>query len=56
MTALFLVNGPAFDSHAAPPAKFDNVHVYALLRRLIGLPAATNVDASDAPFGKLLAR
>jgi len=54
MTALFLVNGPAFDTRAAAPAKFDNVDVNPLLRRLLGLPAATSIDGSDAPFAALL--
>jgi len=39
MTALFLVNGPAFRRNAAIPAKFDNVDLYPMLAALIGVPA-----------------
>lgn len=37
MAALFIANGPAFRRGARLPA-FDNVHVYPLLARLLGLP------------------
>ena len=54
MTALFLVNGPAFNTSAPPPPKFDNVDVYALLRDLLALPPAKDVDGNDAVFKGLL--
>jgi len=53
MNALFIANGPAFASGALLP-DFDNVDVYPLLRDLIGLPAATGVDGSDAVFRGIL--
>jgi predicted AlkP superfamily pyrophosphatase or phosphodiesterase len=56
MTALFLVNGPAFNAKARAPAKFDNVDVYPLLRRLLGLPPAQGIDGTDAPFAGIWAR
>lgn len=39
MRALFIAHGPAFRSGAVI-APFDNVHVYPLLARLVGIPAA----------------
>lgn len=42
MTALFLVNGPAFRRDGAIPAKFDNVDLYPMLAALIGVPARPN--------------
>ncbi|RDE06733.1 ectonucleotide pyrophosphatase/phosphodiesterase [Sphingomonas aracearum] len=56
MTALFLANGPAFRAGAKAPPKFDNVDVYPLLRRLIGLPPAAGIDGTDAPFKDIIAR
>ncbi|MBO9713632.1 ectonucleotide pyrophosphatase/phosphodiesterase [Sphingomonas sp.] len=56
MRALFVASGPAFARGKVLPA-FDNVDVYALLRDLIGLPPASGIDGSDAPFrGVLLTR
>ena len=49
MAALFIASGPAFARGRRLPA-FDNVDVYPLLRDLIGLPPAADVDGSDAPF------
>lgn len=37
MQALFIANGPAFDTGFHPPADFANVDVYPLLARLIGV-------------------
>lgn len=42
MTALFLVNGPAFRREGAIPAKFDNVDLYPMLASLIGVRALPN--------------
>ncbi|MGH8077555.1 MAG: alkaline phosphatase family protein, partial [Lysobacter sp.] len=41
MRALFLARGPAFGRGVVVPA-FDNVDVYPLLTRLVGIPAAPN--------------
>ena len=53
MRALFLASGPAFR-----PGKrvgvFDNVDVYPLLRRLIGLPPVSGVDGSGVRFEPVL--
>jgi predicted AlkP superfamily pyrophosphatase or phosphodiesterase len=49
MQALFIAHGPAFD-RGKRLAPFINVDVYALLRDLLKLPPATNVDGTDAPF------
>ena len=47
MTALFLASGPAFDRTARIPAKFDNVDLYPLLARLIGVaPLPSDGDAA----------
>ena len=47
MTALFLASGPAFDRTARVPAKFDNVDLYPLLARLIGVaPLPGDGDAA----------
>jgi predicted AlkP superfamily pyrophosphatase or phosphodiesterase len=56
MTAMLLLNGPAFRTGAAAPPKFDNVDIYPLLRDLIGLPPASDIDGSDAPFHDILVR
>lgn len=50
MAGTVIVNGPAFRAGAPAPPKFDNVDIYPLMRRLIGLPPATNIDGTDAPF------
>ncbi|WP_066799070.1 alkaline phosphatase family protein [Sphingomonas soli] len=54
MAALFIASGPAFRPAKLPP--FDNVDVYPLLRDLLGLPAATDKDGSDAVFRGVLIR
>ena len=48
MRALFVARGPAFRRGVVVPA-FDNVDVYPLLARLIGIPAAPN-DGDIAPL------
>lgn len=53
MTALFLATGPAFRGPAVLP-EFDNVDVYALLRDLLGLSPARNVDGTDMVFREIL--
>ncbi|WP_294391647.1 ectonucleotide pyrophosphatase/phosphodiesterase [uncultured Sphingomonas sp.] len=55
MRATFIANGPAFKQGKRLPL-FDNVDVYPLLRDLIGLPVAEDVDGTDAPFRKVLNR
>ncbi|MGV8940890.1 MAG: ectonucleotide pyrophosphatase/phosphodiesterase [Lysobacter sp.] len=47
MRAIFLARGPAFREHARVPA-FDNVDVYPLLMKLIGLEPAANDGGDDA--------
>lgn len=37
MQALFIANGPGFDTSFRPPADFTNVDIYPLLARLIGI-------------------
>jgi predicted AlkP superfamily pyrophosphatase or phosphodiesterase len=54
MTALFLVNGPAFRRDARVPAKFDNVDLYPMLARLIGVAPLPN-DGDAATLAPLLA-
>jgi predicted AlkP superfamily pyrophosphatase or phosphodiesterase len=51
MRAIFLARGPAFREHATVPA-FDNVDVYPLLMKLIGLEPAAN-DGDDDAMGTL---
>jgi predicted AlkP superfamily pyrophosphatase or phosphodiesterase len=53
MRALFVAHGPAFRRGAVLPA-FDNVHVYPLLARLLGVSEAPN-DGSIAPLLPALA-
>jgi predicted AlkP superfamily pyrophosphatase or phosphodiesterase len=53
MAALFVAHGPAFAAGRTLPG-FDNPDVHALLRRLIGLPPATDTDGSDAVFTAVL--
>lgn len=48
MRAIFIAHGPAFRSGTVLPA-FDNVDVYPLLTRLIGIPEAAN----DGDFGNV---
>lgn len=47
MRAVFIANGPAFGTGRTLPV-FDNVDVYALIRRVIGLPPASNKDGTLA--------
>lgn len=45
MQALFIANGPAFNTHFRPSADFTNVDVYPLLARLLGVtPIASDGD------------
>jgi predicted AlkP superfamily pyrophosphatase or phosphodiesterase len=53
MAAIFVANGPAFAA-GRRLATFDNVDVYPLLRRVIGLPPATGKDGDIAPVAKAL--
>lgn len=55
VAAMFIGNGPAFARGKTLP-RFDNIDVYPLLRDLIGLPPATGVDGSDAPFRDVVKR
>lgn len=52
MSALFLAAGPAFKHGFVAPA-FDNVHVYELLAKLLGIPAAPN-DGDPAVTAPML--
>ncbi|WP_304561015.1 alkaline phosphatase family protein [Sphingomonas immobilis] len=54
MTALFLVNGPAFRRDARIPVKFDNVDLYPMLARLVGVAPLPN-DGNAATLAPLLA-
>lgn len=48
MNAIFLASGPAFkQGYKLEP--FDNIHVFALLEKLLELEPSTNVDASLNP-------
>ena len=53
MAALFLVNGPAFRTGAVLPGSFDNVDVYPLLARLIGVTPLPS-DGDPATLDALL--
>ncbi len=53
MAALFIAHGPAFKTGVVLPA-FDNVNVYALLTRVLRVPAEPN-DGSLAPLRPALA-
>ena len=55
MTALFLVTGPAFRRDAQLPARFDNVDLYPMLARLIGVAPQPN-DGDAATLAPLLAQ
>lgn len=55
MAALFVANGPAFPA-GKRLASFDNVAINPLLRDLIGLPAGTGLDGTDAVFRQVLQR
>ncbi len=52
MRALFLAAGPSFKHGFVAPV-FDNVHVYVLLARLLGIPAAPN-DGDPAVTAPML--
>ena len=52
MAALFIAHGPAFRRARLDP--FDNVDIYPLLRRLLGLPRKPGVDGSEAAFAAAL--
>ncbi|UZK69196.1 ectonucleotide pyrophosphatase/phosphodiesterase [Sphingomonas sp. S1-29] len=54
MHSILVANGPAFRRGVTLPIA-DNVDVYALLRHLAGLPAATDVDARIEPLRAALA-
>jgi predicted AlkP superfamily pyrophosphatase or phosphodiesterase len=54
MAAIFIANGPAFRPGARPPV-FDNVDVYPLLARLLGVRPAPN-DGDMDELGPTLAR
>jgi hypothetical protein len=47
MRAIFIARGPSIRDGVVVPA-FDNVDVYPLLMRLVGLPAASNDGDGDA--------
>ena len=53
MAAVFVANGPAIDQ-AARPGVFDNVDVYPLLARLIGIAPAAAVDGNAATLAGVL--
>ena len=52
MRALFIAHGPAIARSGALPA-FDNVDVYPLLRRLVGLPPAQAIDGNAATLARI---
>lgn len=54
MTAFFVANGPAFRRDATIPARFDNVDLYPMLARLIGVTPRAN-DGDPATLAPLLA-
>lgn len=54
MQALFVAEGPAFAQGTRLPP-FANVDVYPLLRRLIGLPPAHDIDGSQTALAPALA-
>lgn len=49
MRALFIASGPAFARNKTVPV-FDNVDVYALIRRVIGLPQVAGKDGTLTPL------
>lgn len=55
MRALFIASGPAIKPAGVLPS-VDNVDVAPLLRDLIGLPAASDLDGDDSPFREILVR
>lgn len=54
MRALFVAHGPAFKQHATVPV-FDNIHVYALLAKLLGLTPLRNEGSLAMTAGMLRA-
>ncbi len=54
MRALFVAHGPAFKQHARVPV-FDNIHVYALLAKLLGLTPLRNEGSLAMTAGMLRA-
>ena len=55
MQALFVASGPAFRP-GKQLATFDNTDVYPLIREMIGLPPATGIDGTAAPFRGVLVK
>lgn len=55
MQAIFIAAGPSFRA-GGRLASVASVDVAPLLRRIVGLPAATGLDGSDAPFKDALTR
>jgi hypothetical protein len=53
MNAIFLARGPAF-KRGYKLNKFNNVDVFALLEKLLGLKPSSNVDASLNPVSNAL--
>lgn len=53
MRAIFIASGPAFARGRTLPV-FDNVDVYALMRRVLGLPVDSTRDARLAPVSGAL--
>jgi predicted AlkP superfamily pyrophosphatase or phosphodiesterase len=54
MRALFVARGPAFKQHATAPV-FDNINVYALLAKLLGVTPLRNEGSLAATKGLLRA-
>ncbi len=54
MAALFLARGPAFKRGFVEQASFDNVDVYPLLARVLGVPQTPN-DGNLADIADMLA-
>jgi predicted AlkP superfamily pyrophosphatase or phosphodiesterase len=52
MRALFVARGPAFKQHATVPV-FDNIHVYALLAKLLGVTPRVNEGSLAVTAGML---
>ncbi|MFD1786253.1 ectonucleotide pyrophosphatase/phosphodiesterase [Sphingomonas floccifaciens] len=53
MRAIFIASGPAFASGRTLPV-FDNVDVYALIRRVLGMPQVADRDGTLAPVERAL--
>ena len=54
MRALFVAHGPAFKQHLTVPA-FDNIHVYAMLAKLLGVTPKANEGRLAVTAGMLRA-